>query len=41
MILSLALGVALAVNPAPQFREHVIAEDLKGAYQVVAVDLNK
>ena len=24
-----------------QFREHTIAEDLKGAYQVVAVDLNK
>jgi hypothetical protein len=25
----------------PQFREHVIAEDLKGAYQVVAADLNR
>jgi hypothetical protein len=24
-----------------QFREHVIAEDLKGAYQVVAADLNR
>ncbi|HSW49472.1 MAG TPA: FG-GAP-like repeat-containing protein [Bryobacteraceae bacterium] len=35
-----ALGAALAAGPAPQFREHVIAEDLKGGYQVVAADLN-
>ncbi len=37
----LALGAALAAPPAPQFRDHVIAQDLKGAYQVVAADLNR
>jgi hypothetical protein len=35
------LGVALAAASAPQFREHVIAEDLKGGYQVVVADLNR
>ncbi|MFB3779206.1 MAG: FG-GAP-like repeat-containing protein [Bryobacteraceae bacterium] len=35
-----ALGAGLATGPAPQFREHIIAEDLKGGYQVVAADLN-
>ncbi|MEN6532856.1 MAG: VCBS repeat-containing protein, partial [Bryobacteraceae bacterium] len=27
------------MNPLPTFREHVIANDLKGGYQVAAVDL--
>lgn len=38
--LLLAVGVALAPDPPEQFREHLIASDLKGGYQVVAVDLN-
>jgi hypothetical protein len=36
-----ALGAALAAGPAPQFRDHVVAQDLRGAYQVVAADLNR
>jgi len=31
----------LAAAPPAQFREHTIAGDLKGGYQVVAVDLNR
>jgi hypothetical protein len=41
LLINLAIGAMLAAEPAAQFREHVIATDLKGAYQVVAVDLNK
>lgn len=31
---------ALAIAADPQFREHVIATDLKGGYHVVAIDMN-
>jgi len=31
----------LAASSFPQFREHVVAEDLRGAYQVVAADVNR
>ncbi len=37
----LASCLALAAAPPAQFREHTVATDLKGGYQVVAVDLNK
>lgn len=37
LLLSLALNAA---NPAAKFREHVLATDLKGGYQVVVADLN-
>jgi len=37
----LALGAALGASSQAQFREHVVAEDLKGAYQVVAADVNR
>jgi hypothetical protein len=34
--------ILLQAAPRPaQFREHVLAEDLKGAYQVAAVDMNR
>jgi hypothetical protein len=36
-----AVSLTWGATPVTQFREHTIAEDLKGAYQVVAVDLNK
>ena len=36
-----AVALTWGATPMTQFREHTIAEDLKGAYQVVAVDLNK
>jgi hypothetical protein len=32
---------AFAARPLAQFRQHTLAADLKGGYQVVAVDLNK
>jgi hypothetical protein len=38
---SLALGAMMAATPVPQFREHTVASDLRGAYQVLPVDLNK
>jgi hypothetical protein len=41
LIQLIALGAALAASAVPQFREHVIAGDLKGGYQVVAADLNR
>jgi len=31
----------MAASSQAQFREHVVAEDLKGAYQVVAADVNR
>jgi len=37
----LFLGTILATSSFPQFREHVVAEDLRGAYQVVAADVNR
>jgi len=37
----LACQPVLAINPPARFREHTIATDLKGGYQVVAVDLNR
>jgi hypothetical protein len=40
MILSLLFASLLAAEPPATFREHVIATDLKGGYQVVAADLN-
>ena len=30
----------MAANPAPRFTEHIIATELTGGYQVVAVDMN-
>ena len=37
-----AFAAALVAAPRPVvFREHVIAQDLKGGYQVVVVDMNK
>lgn len=36
-----AVSLTWGATPVTQFREHTIAEDLRGAYQVVAVDLNK
>lgn len=36
-----ALACELAAAPAVAFRTHVIATDLRGGYQVVAVDLNR
>jgi hypothetical protein len=39
MCLLLLLGIALAAETS--FLEHTIATDLKGGYQVIAVDLNK
>ena len=36
----MTLGLLLATLLAADFREHVIATDLKGGYQVVAADLN-
>lgn len=41
LLFGLAVGAMSAADTAVQFREHVIATDLKGAYQVVAVDLNR
>ena len=41
LLIGLALGTMPAANPAARFREHVVATDLKGAYQVVAVDMNR
>ena len=35
------LLLAGGADPAGQFREHLIAQDLRGAYQVVVADLNK
>jgi hypothetical protein len=40
LLFFLLCGVALTANPPAQFREHSIATDLKGGYQVLAVDLN-
>ena len=40
VVLSAAIAASGAASTL-QFREHPIAEDLTGAYQVVAVDLNK
>jgi len=37
----MCLGAILATSAFPQFREHVVAEDLRGAYQVVAADVNR
>jgi hypothetical protein len=31
----------MAAESAGQFREHLIAQDLRGAYQVVVADSNK
>ena len=31
----------MAADPAGQFREHLIAQDSRGTYQVVVADLNK
>ena len=36
----MTLGLLLATLLTADFREHVIATDLKGGYQVVAADLN-
>ncbi len=41
LILFLLCGVVLASDESAHFREHTIAADLRGGYQVVAVDLNK
>jgi hypothetical protein len=41
LLLSLVTGAALQADPPLQFREHPVAGDLKGGYQVVAVDMNK
>jgi hypothetical protein len=38
--LLLLAGGLMAADPAAQFREHLIAQDLRGAYQVVVADLN-
>jgi hypothetical protein len=40
-IVLLAAMAASGANSMTQFREHTIAEDLPGAYQVLPVDLNK
>ncbi|MFN3322116.1 MAG: FG-GAP repeat domain-containing protein [Bryobacteraceae bacterium] len=41
LLLMLASGAAFASGPELAFREHVIATDLRGGYQVVAVDMNR
>ncbi len=40
-LILLACFAGLAATPPAQFREHVIATDLKGGYQVVVADLNR
>ncbi len=41
LLLALNLAVTLTAAPLPRFKEHVIATDLAGGYQVVAADLNR
>lgn len=40
-MLLLAAAAAVGADPMLQFREHTIAEDLPGAYQVLPADLNR
>jgi len=40
-LLTLTSSLLLAGKPPAAFREHVLATDLKGGYQVVPVDLNR
>ena len=37
----LLILMAMISNAQVAFREHVVAEDLRGAYQVIAVDVNR
>ena len=42
LFILLAIGISMVVSrELPQFREHTIATDLKGGYQVIAADLNR
>ena len=41
LFLTINLAVTLTASPLPRFKEHVIATDLVGGYQVVAADLNR
>jgi hypothetical protein len=41
LLILLTCLAGLAATPPAQFREHVIATDLKGGYQVVVADLNR
>ncbi len=41
MVRVCCLGAIWTASAFPQFREHVVAGDLKGAYQVVAADVNR
>jgi hypothetical protein len=42
LFILLTIGISMVVSrELPQFREHTIATDLKGGYQVIAADLNR